>query len=50
MAESTGSKPKMIKPDRPAQPKKGGKGKPVPKTKPERCTAKPMKKHGGRGR
>jgi len=47
------TKGKSIKPDREAQPKKGGKGYPVPKCKPmrgERTATHMKKKVSGRGR
>lgn len=46
------TKGKSIKPDREAQPRKGGKGSPVPKCKPMRGerTATHMKKTAGRSR
>lgn len=47
------TKGKSIKPDREAQPRKGGHGSPVPKCKPmrgERTATHKMKKTAGRGR
>jgi hypothetical protein len=47
------TKGKSIKPDREAQPKKGGNGYPAPKGKPmrgERTATHKMKKVAGRGR